>query len=113
MTKKRETTKGETTKRVTNSETRTPVLVTTVHRGVFFGFLVGQATKEKVTIASARNVTYWDAATKGFLGLAAEGPTQGCRVGKPAGAESTLFDITGVFGCTDEAVARFEAAPWA
>lgn len=89
-----------------------PVLVTTSHRGVFFGYLVGEATKEKVVIASARNVVYWDAATKGFLGLASIGPTAGCRVGPPAGDESTVFDITGVFGCTPEATKAFEAAPW-
>lgn len=89
-----------------------PVLVTTQHRGVFFGYLHGEPSKEKVVISKCRNVTYWDAATKSFLGLAATGPTPNCRVSAAAGAESTLFDITGVFVCTPEAVEKFEAAPW-
>lgn len=90
-----------------------PVLVTTVHRGVFFGYLVGDASKEQVVLNRARNVTYWDAATRSFLGLAAQGPTNQCRVSAAAGAASTLFDITGVFVCTSEAVEKFEAGPWA
>jgi hypothetical protein len=88
------------------------VLVTTQHRGVFFGYLIGEPSKDKVTLKGLRNVVYWDAATKGFVGLASNGPTDGCRVGPAAGAESTLFDVTGVFGCTDQAAKRFEAAPW-
>ena len=88
-----------------------PVLVTTQHRGVFFGYLNGEASKEKVVIDRCRNVTYWNAATKSFLGLAATGPTENCRV-SAAGLECTLYDITGVFVCTPEAVEKFEAGPW-
>jgi hypothetical protein len=88
------------------------VLVTTQHRGVFFGSLIGEATKEKVTLAGCRNVVYWDAATRGFLGLAATGPTKGCRVGPAANGSSTLFDVTGVFTCTPEAVQAFKESVW-
>lgn len=94
------------------SETR-PVLVTTAHRGVFFGYLVGEPSKAQVIINKARNVTYWDASVRSFLGLASTGPSTKCRVSAAAGAASTLYDITGVFVCTPEAVAKFEAAPWA
>ena len=102
----------------TTSATTTPkpsgraVLVTTAHRGVFFGYLIGEAAKEKLALERLRNITYWDAACRGFVGLASTGPTKACRVGPPAGSESTIFDITGVFGCTEEAVARFEEGPW-
>jgi hypothetical protein len=89
-----------------------PVLVTTAHRGVFFGYLTSEPSKEKVTISKCRNVTYWDTATKSFLGLAATGPTKNCRVSAAAGSDSTLFDITGVFVCTPEAVEKFEQGPW-
>ena len=89
-----------------------PVLVTTQHRGVFFGYLIGEPSKEKVVIDRCRNVTYWDTATKSFLGLAATGPTKQCRV-SAASAESTLYDVTGVFVCTPEAVEKFEQGPWA
>lgn len=88
------------------------VLVTTQHRGVFFGYLVGQPTKAKAVLEKVRCVVHWDRDTKGFIGLAANGPTDGCRVSAPA-EQSTLFDITGVFGCTPLAVERFERAPWA
>lgn len=88
-----------------------PVLVTTQHRGVFFGYLAGDPAKEKVTLTRARNCLYWSADTKGFVGLAERGPTSGCRTG-PAVSEMTLFDITAVLACTPEAVARWEESPW-
>ena len=89
-----------------------PVLVTTAHRGVFFGYLVGNPAKEKVIIDRARNVTYWDASVRSFLGLASSGPSAKSRVSAAAGAASTLYDITGVFVCTPEAVQKFEEGPW-
>lgn len=88
-----------------------PVLVTTEHRGVFFGYLKGEATAAQVTLDRPRNVLYWPTAQKGFLGLCTTGPVAECRIG-PAAEESTLFKITGVFGCTAAARDAFEAAPW-
>lgn len=97
----------------TNKTTEpTPVLVTTEHRGVFFGYLSGEPAKEKITIEKARNCVYWSADVRGFIGLAETGPSAGCRVGRPA-PKLTLFDITSVTECTPEAVARWESAPWA
>ena len=87
-----------------------PVLVTTEHRGVFFGY----ATKtdgETIALRRARNVIYWPTQNRGFLGLASEGPLQGSRVGPAADIE--LRAITCVAAVTDAAVARFEAQPWA
>jgi len=88
------------------------VLVTTEHRGVFFGYLEGEVAKEKVALRHMRNVVYWSSDCRGVVGLAANGPTKDCRVGPPAGTMSTLFDITLVAECTEEAIKRFEAAPW-
>ena len=88
------------------------VLVCTEHRGVFFGTLIGEPSKEKVTLSGCRNVLYWDVATRGFLGLASTGPTKGCRVGPPANGSSTLFDVTGVFTCTPEAIKAFGESQW-
>lgn len=87
------------------------VLVTTAHRGVFFGYLEGEPSKEKVKLTRVRNVLHWTQAEKGFLGLAAMGPGAECRIG-PAAPEQTLFDITSVTTCTPESVTRFEAQPW-
>lgn len=93
------------------SETGRPVLVTTQHRGVFFGYLMGEPSKEKVLLERARNVVYWSVDVRGFLGLAEKGPTSGCRIG-PATPSLIVFDVTAVAECTADAVKAFEAAPW-
>lgn len=86
-----------------------PVLVTTSHRGVFFGYAedISGAT---IRLRAARNCLYWPASNKGFLGLASDGPKKGARVGPAADVE--LRDITCVARCTPEAVKAWEAAPW-
>ncbi len=86
-----------------------PVLVTTAHRGVFFGYATG--TKgETITLSRARNVVYWSADVKGFMGLAASGPSHSCRIGPPANIE--LRGITAVAEVTPDAAAKFESQPW-
>lgn len=86
-----------------------PVLVTTTHRGVFFGYLQSR-NGDSVKLRAARNCLYWDRATKGFLGLAQQGPSSGCRIGPAADIE--LLGITGIADVTADAVAKWEAAPW-
>lgn len=88
-----------------------PVLVTTVHRGVFFGYLQ-EDQGATVVLRNARNCVYWSSDVKGFLGLAAKGPSKTCRIGSKA-PEITLRDVTAVVRCTDEAQAAWEAEPWA
>ena len=86
------------------------VLVTTSHRGVFFGY----ATKTDgaiISLRAARNCIYWPSAQKGFIGLATFGPMSGARIGPAADLE--LRDITSVAACTPEAVEAWEKAPWA
>jgi hypothetical protein len=87
------------------------VLVTTAHRGVFFGYLVGEPSKERLMLLRARNVIYWTTDTRGFLGLAASGPGAGCRVSR-AVPELTVWDVTSVVTCTPEAIERMELGPW-
>lgn len=87
-----------------------PVLVTTEYRGVFFGYAT-DTDGDVIHLKRARNIPYWDASVKGFLGLASTGPGKGCRVG-PA-AEIELRKITCVAECTEAATAAWEAAPWA
>ena len=85
------------------------VIVTTAHRGVFFGY----ATKtdgETISLKKARLCVYWSAGVKGFMGLASGGPTASCRVG-PA-ADIVLRNITAVLSVTPAAVKAWEAAPW-
>ena len=86
-----------------------PVLVTTTHRGVFFGFAT-DTDGSTIKLTQAHNCVYWSRDVKGFLGLAANGPSEGCRVGPAADIE--LRDITSVSEVTPEAVAKWESTPW-
>ena len=85
------------------------VLVTTEHRGVFFGYTT-DTDGEIIKLRRARNCVFWPANQKGFLGLAAQGPIDGARIGPAANIE--LRDITCVAECTPEAVEAWEKAPW-
>ncbi len=92
-----------------NGEERA-VLVTTAHRGVFFGY-AKDTDGEVIFLRACRNCISWPVETKGFLGLANTGPTKGARVGPPA--DFSVRAITGVAECTEEAIKAWEAAPWA
>jgi hypothetical protein len=85
------------------------VLVTTEHRGVFFGY-AGDTDGERIILKRSRLCVYWSADVKGFMGLAANGPTSGCRIGPPA--DITLRAITAVLEVTPAAVSAWESAPW-
>lgn len=86
------------------------VLVTTAHRGVFFGYAT-ETGGDTIKLRRARNCIYWPATQKGFLGLASDGPHKGARVGP--GVDVELRAVTCVAECTAEATAAWEAAPWA
>lgn len=85
------------------------VLVTTSHRGVFFGY-AKETDGAIIKLRAARNCISWPTEQKGFLGLAAQGPLKGARIGPAADLE--LRDITSVAACTPEAVEAWEKAPW-
>jgi len=87
-----------------------PVLVTTEHRGVFFGYAINTNGKT-IALKNARSCIYWSASVKGFLGLAATGPDSQCRIGPRA--DLTLRAITSVAEVTPDAVEAWEVAPWA
>ena len=87
-----------------------PLVVTTQHRGVFFGY--GQETTEKtIRIEKAQMCVYWSADVKGVVGLAADGPTASCKIGPPAPA-ITLQDVTSVMVVSNEAEAKWKQQPW-
>lgn len=86
------------------------VLVTTSHRGVFFGYAT-ETDGAVINLKRARNCIYWSTKEKGFLGLASSGPSSACKVGPAADIE--LRDITCVAEVTDEAAKAWEIAPWA
>src|SRR5208283_1005402 len=76
------------------------VVVTTAHRGVFFGYAT-DVDGAVINLRAARNCVSWSSDVRGFIGLAATGPSERCRVG-PA-ADIQLRDITSVIQCTPEA----------
>lgn len=86
-----------------------PVLVTTVHRGVFFGYSKN-TDGERIQLRAARCAVYWSRDVKGFLGLANTGPSKSCRIGPPADVE--LRNITSVAEVTADATKAWEEAPW-
>ena len=87
-----------------------PVIVTTSHRGVFFGYGI-PSDAPTIRIERARMVVYWSADTKGVLGLAANGPSAACKIG-PQVRAITLLGVTSVIEVSEEAALRMEDAPW-
>lgn len=86
------------------------LVVTTAHRGVFFGY--GVPTTEKIIrLEQAQMCVHWSRATHGVVGLAAQGPDKDCRIGPPAPA-ITLQDVTAVMEVTSEAEAKWKTQPW-
>lgn len=84
------------------------VLVTTEFRGVFFGFIEdAKNTPEEITLKNAKNCIYWSSDCKGFLGLAATGPTSGCKIGAQID-EITLYKITSITPVREEAVEKWK-----
>lgn len=88
-----------------------PLVVTTEHRGVFFGYGVPTSESE-IRLEKARMCVYWSADVKGVVGLAATGPSSLCKIGLAAPA-ITLRGVTSVMECSPEAAAAWEKGPWA
>lgn len=85
------------------------VIVTTAHRGVFFGYAT-DTDGEIVRLKRSRLCIYWSADMGGFMGLAAKGPSKSCKIGPPADID--LRSITAVLAVTPEAAEKWEAAKW-
>lgn len=97
-----------TKKQTTNG--KIALVVTTAHRGVFFGY--GQpTTKKTIRLTNARMCVYWSADVKGVLGLAHPGPSRNCKIG-PAVPAITLQGITAVLEVSEEAEGRWQKEPW-
>ena len=94
-----------------NSGESTPVVITTEHRGVFFGILSGDRTAATVELADAQMCVYWSEDVQGVVGLAATGPTSRCKVTRPV-PRMTVHAVTAVFDATEEAVAAWRTRPW-
>lgn len=86
-------------------------LVVTTERGVFFGYGEPDLEAEHVRITSARMVVYWSADCRSVVGLAANGPTNGCKIG-PTAPAIIVRNVTAIIECSDDAAKKFEGAPW-
>lgn len=87
-----------------------PLIVTTQHRGVFFGF--GLPTdKQEIRLERARMCVYWSSDIRGILGLASVGPSKTCKVSFEIPAIN-LRDVTAVMEVSEEALQKWNAQPW-
>ena len=87
------------------------LLVTTKHKGVFFGY--GQpGGQETIRLERARMCVYWSKDMRGVLGLASQGPSRTCRVG-PEVPAITLRDVTAIVECTPVAEEQWRKSLWA
>lgn len=87
-----------------------PLVVTTAHRGVFFGYGLPSDART-ITLENARMCVYWPQETHGVLGLANLGPGEGSRI-TPAVRKIVLLDVTSVMSCTSVSTEAWEAEPW-
>ena len=87
-----------------------PLVVTTQHRGVFFGYGL-QTTKKIIRIEKARMAVSWTSDLKGIMGLADIGPSRSCRVSMAIPA-ITLQDVTSIMEASPEAAKAWEKSPW-
>jgi hypothetical protein len=86
-------------------------MITTEFRGVFFGYMSEMPTDNSVTLKRAQNCVYWSSDVKGFMGLAANGPTEKCKVG-PAVPSIVLNKITAVIEVSEKAEKAWLTSPW-
>jgi hypothetical protein len=101
--------KGTQMKSTSNGKKSRPVVVTTAHRGVFFGY-ADDTDGETIALKKARLCVYWSQELRGFMGLASSGPNKNCKIG-PA-ADITLRNITSVLECSSDAEKAWNEGPW-
>ena len=87
-----------------------PLVVTTAHRGVFFGY--GKPTTGKIIrLEQAQMCVYWSYDVHGVVGLASSGPSKSCKIGPPA-PSVILQDVTCIMEAGEEAVKAWKGEPW-
>lgn len=103
--------KATTTKQPKDSATtevkERPVLVTTSHRGVFFGYTTAASGDELVHLKRARMAIIFGT-TRGIMELCETGPTSNSKIS--ARADLELRSITAVMEVTPAAVQKWEDA---
>jgi hypothetical protein len=92
------------------SSGKIPLVVTTIHKGVFFGY-AKPTTNTTVRLEKVRMCVHWSSDVKGITGLAANGPSKSCRIG-PAAPAMTLHGVTSIMEVSKEAEALWNQQPW-
>lgn len=87
------------------------VIVTTKHRGIFFGYTEAGLTDSELELTQARMIVYHSADSHGVVGCAERGPGRGARV-SPSVKRLGLRDVIAVIECTETAVTNIEEEPW-
>lgn len=89
------------------------VIVTTEHRGVFFGYVTPKTdlTAKIIELKNARLCVYWCSDVKGFMGLGVTGPLNGSRIG-PRTNKIILQNVTSVIEPTEIAIKAWESDLW-
>jgi len=85
------------------------VLVTTAHKGVFFGYAT-DTSGDVIKLRAGRLCVYWTSDLRGFMGLASHGPSNQCKIGPAADIE--VRAVTSIVEVSAEAVTRWEKQPW-
>lgn len=91
-----------------------PCVVTTEHRGVFFGYLENPEEtdlSQPVKIYGKQMCTYWSQKMRGVFGLAKFGPDKECRIGAPV-EWALIKNVTAIVGCSKEAEENWLKQPW-
>lgn len=95
------------TKKAAPSKRARPVLVTTSHRGVFFGYAT-DTSGDRVHLARARMAIQFGT-TRGVMELCETGPTIRSKIS--ARADLDVRSVTSVMEVTPTAAERWESAP--
>jgi hypothetical protein len=87
------------------------ILITTKHRGVFFGQVPADKDLTTSTLTDIENarMAIQFGTTRGVMQLAESGPTKNSKIGA-ACKINVLHDITGVFECSAEATEKWMSA---
>lgn len=90
-----------------------PVVATTSHRGVFFGYIdkVELPENETIELENAMMAVYWPPDNHGVLGLAVEGPKRGAKIG-PSVPKLLINHVDALMECTEIAVKQWVKGLW-
>src|SRR5581483_9007728 len=84
-----------------------PVVVTTAHRGVFFGLLAGDRAGKTVELADAQMCVYCSSDVRGVPALATDGPSRRATATRPV-PQTRLEDVSIVIYATEDAVKQWQ-----